>query len=76
MDTFRKKNCKNQIRVFIVEKIIRRESANSKLSGKVMVFLSTDGLIKMSQYLPKPFERSYRNIKIELDLSKYATKLI
>ena len=76
MDTFRKKNCKNQIRVFIVEKIIRRVSANSKLSGKVMVFLLTDGLIKMIQYLPKPFERSDKNIKIELDLSKYATKLI
>ena len=51
-------------------------SANSKLSGKVMVFLLTDGLIKMIQYLPKPFERSDKNIKIELDLSKYATKLI
>ena len=28
----------------------------------------------MSHYFPKPYERSSRNIKIEFDLSNYATK--
>ena len=29
---------------------------------------------KMSQYFPKPLERSDGNLKVELDLSNYATK--
>ena len=28
----------------------------------------------MSQYFPKPYERSIRNVKFEFDLSNYATK--
>ena len=28
----------------------------------------------MSQYFPRPYERSIRNVKVELDLSNYATK--
>ena len=28
----------------------------------------------MRQYCPKPYERSDGNIKVELDLSNYATK--
>ena len=31
-------------------------------------------LYKMSQYYPKPFDRSSGNVKVELDLSSYATK--
>ena len=28
----------------------------------------------MSQHFPKPYERSSRNVKVELDLHKYVTK--
>ena len=28
----------------------------------------------MSQYFPKPYERSGRNVKVKLDLFNYATK--
>ena len=28
----------------------------------------------MNQYFPKPYEKSGRNIQVELDLSNYATK--
>ena len=30
--------------------------------------------MKMSQYFPKPCERSSGNVKVELDLSNFATK--
>ena len=33
-------------------------------------------LYKAIQYFPKPYERSDINIKVELDLSSYATKEI
>ena len=50
------------------------------LSGKVMVIHLTVGsikkmlLYKMSQYFPRPHDPSGGNIKVELDLSCYATK--
>ena len=31
-------------------------------------------LYKMSQYFPKPYRSSEGNVKVELDLSSYATK--
>ena len=47
-------------------------------SGKIMIILLTVGLrlYKAIQYFPKPYERSDINIKVELDLSSYATKEI
>ena len=51
-------------------------------SGKIMIILLTVGLRKQMslykaiQYFPKPYERSDINIKVELDLSSYATKEI
>ena len=46
-------------------------------NGKDMIILLIPGLIKisykMSQYFP-PYKNSERNIKVELDLSSYATK--
>ena len=51
------------------------------LNGKVMIFFLTVGLIKkilykMSQYVPKPYERFGGNVKVELDLSSYAINQI
>ena len=45
------------------------------LNGKVMMIHLIVGLIKMSQYFPKPYRTFRGNVKIELDLSSYATKL-
>ena len=49
-------------------------------SGKVMIIHLIVGLIrkilrKMSQYFPKPYTTFEGNVKVELDLSSYETKL-
>ena len=49
------------------------------LNGKaVMLLLIVEyikkTLCKMSQYYPKPYEHCGGNVKVELDLSDYATK--
>ena len=52
---------------------------NYMLNGKAMIFFLTVGLIKkissyrMSYFL-KPYTRSKKKIKVELELSNYATK--
>ena len=48
-------------------------------NGKAMIILFKNWidkriLCKMSQYYPKPFDRFSGNVKVELDLSSYATK--
>ena len=48
-------------------------------NGKAMIIrlivrLIKKTLYKMSQYFPKPSDRFGGNIKVELDLSNYATK--
>ena len=48
-------------------------------NGKVMIILLIARLMKktlykMSQYFPKPHNRFSGNVKVELDLSNYATK--
>ena len=53
---------------------------NYILNGKVMIIPLTVTLIKkmpiykMSQYFPKPFQCSGRNMNVELNLSNYATE--
>ena len=49
------------------------------LNGKVIIIILTVGLIKntsykISQYLPKPYRSFGWNVKVELNLSSYATK--
>ena len=48
-------------------------------NGKVMTIQLIAGLMKktlckMSQYFPKPYDRFGKNVKVEFDLSSYATK--
>ena len=48
-------------------------------NGKAMIILLIVGLTKktlykMSQYFPKPYRHFDGNVKVELDLSCYATK--
>ena len=48
-------------------------------NGKAMIILLVVKLIKktlykMSQYFPKPYRTFGGNVKVELDLSSYATK--
>ena len=49
------------------------------LNRKVIIIILIVGLIKntsykISQYLPKPYRSFGWNVKVELDLSSYATK--
>ena len=49
------------------------------LNGKVIIIILIVGLIKntsykISQYFPKPYRSFGWNVKVELDLSSYATK--
>ena len=49
------------------------------LNGKVIIIILIVGLIKntsykISQYHPKPYRSFGWNVKVELDLSSYATK--
>ena len=51
------------------------------LSGKIMIICLTAGWIKKillyeMSYFPEPYSHSKNKIKIELDLSNYATKMI
>ena len=48
-------------------------------NGKAIIILLLAGLMKktlykMSQYFPKPYNRFGGNLKVELDLSNYATR--
>ena len=69
---------------FRIEKAIKRKGNKIMLNGKDIIIHLIVGLIKlssknvkryhkMSQYFP-PYKSSNNNIKVELDLTKYATK--
>ena len=52
-----------------------KKVVNFMLSRKVKIIYLIAALIKKSQNFPKPYERCGRNVKVELNLSNYATKV-
>ena len=60
------------------EKVIKRKGHKFYESGKLMIVSLIAGQIKRyninESIFPKPYERSHRNVKDELDLPNYATK--
>ena len=75
-----KKYCEKQIKQFTIEKVIKKKGnkLHDKWKGYDDCWIDKkDGmniLCKMSQYFLKSYERSNRNIKVELNLCSYATK--
>ena len=64
---------------FRIEKVIKRKG--DKVYGKWKSYdsfglleLKKNALYKMSQYFPKPYESSGRDINVKVDLSNYATR--
>ena len=69
---FIKKNCKKLTKKNIeLKKGLKRKQINYMSNGKDITILLITGLIK--KYFP-PYRSSGSNIKVELDLSSYATK--
>ena len=64
---------------FRVDKVIRETVINSVTSGKVFGLIKKIQykciLYKASKYFPKPYQLSDGNIKFELDLPYYVTKI-
>ena len=75
--TFSKKELLKNIKQFRVEEVLKK-TINYMLSGKVMIIrliarlMKKISLYKMSHY-PGPNSHSRNKIKVELDLSNYAT---
>ena len=70
----------NHQKEFRIEKLIKRKGNKLHVKWKgynnsfnCWIDKKDLSLIKMSQYFP-PYKSSERNIKVELDLSNYATK--
>ena len=65
---------------FRVEKVTKRKIINYIQNENVMIIcliawqMRKISLFKMCQYFPKPQKHSNEKMKIELDLSNYATK--
>ena len=77
-EVFMKKNCKRLVRNNLeLKKGLKGKEINCMSNGKGKIILLIAGLIKrcykMSQYFP-PYRSSGGDIKVELDLSNYATK--
>ena len=64
---------------FRIEKIIKEIEIGYMSNGKAKIILLIAGFIKktlrkIGQYFPKPYNCFGENVKVELDLSNYATK--
>ena len=64
---------------FRIEKIIKEIEIGYMSNGKAKIILLIAGFIKktlrkIGQYFPKPYSCFGENVKVELDLSNYATK--
>ena len=64
---------------FRIEKIIKEIEIGYMSNGKAKIILLIAGFIKktlrkIGQYFPKPYNCFGKNVKVELDLSNYATK--
>ena len=79
LERFTKTNCKRQVKnILELEKVIKRKGDKFyvKLKGYNNLFngwIDKKGIIQLSKYFPKP-NFSGANVKVELDLSSYATK--
>ena len=79
LEDFTKTNCKKQIKKDLE---LKRQSGekvlNYMLNGKVMIIRlivgSTKKTVQMSEYFPEP-KLLGANVKVELHLSNYATKI-
>ena len=77
LERFSKKNCKKQIKQFRVEKVMKKKGYKlyAKWKGYDSSFnswIDKKDTIYKSEYFPEP--KSLGKVKVELDLSYYATK--
>ena len=70
-------NCKKQMKKSLeLKKISREKTINYMLNGKALIIHSVVNrkvIGKMNEYFPEP-QSSGGRVKVELDLSNYATK--
>ena len=62
-----------------IEEVIKRKGDTQCIKWKgydnlVNSWINKEGIVYMSEYFPKPYERSAGNVKVNFNLSSYTTK--